>query len=115
MDNQSKFVLTVDANGVVANVQQLGGDGALIDVPLREFFSQLTVPDSSFSGSGTVVIKPYAAGSNDPPQKPQGPSIRQPPPPPPGPPPRQLPPSPPGPVSPRQPPSPPPDEKTPEN
>ena len=62
MGNQTKFILTVDANGVVVQVQQLGDDGSLSAVPVDDFFSEITVPDgASVSGSGALVVEPFAA------------------------------------------------------
>lgn len=74
MGNQTKFILTVDANGVVVQVQQLGDDGSLSAVPVDDFFSEITVPDgASVSGSGALVVEPFAAPKPLP--KPQGPVI----------------------------------------
>lgn len=82
MKNQTKFVLTVDANGAVVAVQRLGDDGSLSDVPVREFFSQITVPYGVFSGSGALTVEPTPSPEPGKPLPgPQGPVIHQAPPP----------------------------------
>ena len=80
MDNQTKFVLTVDASGAVVKVEQLGKDGSLRNIPVLEFFAQLVVPGGSFSGSGTLTVQPRA-GTSDEPEGATVPIIRSPPPP----------------------------------
>jgi hypothetical protein len=82
MKNQTKFVLTVDANGAVVTVQRLGDDGSLSDVPVREFFSQITVSYGAFSGSGALTVQPTPSPEpGQAPPGPQGPVIHQAPPP----------------------------------
>jgi hypothetical protein len=58
MASESKFVLTIDAKGAVVRVQNLGDDGSFKDVPVQKFFSEITVPSGSFSGSGSLEIQP---------------------------------------------------------
>jgi hypothetical protein len=81
MGTQSKFLLTVDTTGAVAKVQRLSDDGSLTDVPVSVFFSQLIVPSSTFSGSGSLVVTADPAPSDDPGKQPPAPFVRQPPPP----------------------------------
>src|SRR4051812_23586605 len=79
MAAQTKYVLTVDPSGAVVQVQHLGDDGSLSDVPVAEFFSQMTIPLGSFSGGGAIVVEPFERPPGDSRIIPQAPIMRQPP------------------------------------
>ena len=68
----AKYVLTVNADGSVTKVEQLNPDGSLVNIPVLDFFSKVTFPDSA-----SVTIRPMERDGI----QPSRPQIRQVPPP----------------------------------